>query len=295
MYDTIIIGGGPAGITAGIYLARKKVRTLLITSDFIGQVGLSGQIENWPGTLSVKGSELIGLFEGQLRQQHIDIIEEDVQRTMVEKDAFTIETDETSYRARTLLLATGSTHKKLDVPGESTYIGKGVVYCTTCDAPVYQDKKVVVVGGGNAGFASAIELSDYTSDVTLIEVTDSMSADELLQDRAMQRGVRTIKNKTITKIDGGDYLDKIFLSDDSEMSVDGVFIQIGYTPNSRCAPTELQKNDAQEIIINPQTCATNVDGCFAAGDVTDIKDKQIVTAAGEGAKAALSIYAYLQS
>lgn len=295
MYDTIIIGGGPAGITAGIYLARKQINVLLITSDFIGQVGLSGQIENWPGEQSIKGAALIGKFEQQLRKHNIEIVEDDVTNIDIGQAHFTVSSEGCNYACRTILLATGSTHKRLNVPGEKDYIGKGVVYCTTCDAPVYQNKKVLVVGGGNSGFASAIELSDYASQVTLIEATKKVTADELLQERAKQKRISVITNRTITAIEGNAYVHSISLNDNSIMDVDGVFVQIGYTPNSSIAPKRVKKNEMQEIIIDHATCSTSLDGFFAAGDVTDIKDKQIVTATGEGAKAALSIYAYLQS
>lgn len=295
MYDTIIVGGGPAGITAGMYLARKKLKVALITSDFIGQVGLSGMVENWPGVESIKGAELIGTFEQQLRAHTIDIIEEDVSNIGKNETHFTVSTEDADYSSHTVLTATGSTHRQLGVSGEVDYIGKGVVYCTTCDAPVYQDKKVAVVGGGNAGFASAIELTDYASDVTLIEAAQSATADELLQDRAQEKGITVITSCTIEAINGSEYVENILLSDQSIMEVDGVFVQIGYTPNSSIAPKQVKKNDKQEIIIDHATCSTNLDGFFAAGDVTNVKDKQIVTAAGEGAKAALSIYAHLRS
>lgn len=295
MYDTIIVGGGPAGITAGVYLARKKLKVALITSDFIGQVGLSGMVENWPGIQSIKGTALIGTFERQVRAHPIDIIEEDVLDIGKNETHFTVSTEDADYSSHTVLMATGSTHKQLRVNGEADYIGKGVVYCTTCDAPVYQDKKVAVVGGGNAGFASAIELTDYASEVTLIESMLTVSADELLQERANEKKIKIMTGQTIKQIDGDDYVRAITLSDGSAMTIDGVFVQIGYTPNSSIAPKQVKKNNKQEIIIDHVTCRTDLDGFFAAGDVTSIKDKQIVTAAGEGAKAALSIYTHLRS
>ncbi len=294
MYDVIIIGGGPAGITAGIYAARKKLKTLLLTRDFIGQVGLTGPIENWPGEPRIKGADLINQFEEHLRKHTLDIIEEEV--SVIEKDdVFRITTESGEKMARTVLLATGRTPRFLEVPGEQEYIGKGVVYCATCDAPVYQNRKVVVVGGGNNGLSSAIELTDYASEVTLLEIQDSCPADELLQERARDKGVTIRTNQTITKISGDDYVSEVELRDGSSMQVDGVFVEIGSLPNSSVAPASIKRNELNEIEIDQYSCATNLEGFYAAGDVTNIKDKQIVTATGEGAKAALSIYSYLRN
>lgn len=292
MQDLVIIGGGPAGITAGIYAARKKLRACLISSDFIGQVGLTGPIENWPGEPSIQGVVLIDKFEDHVRRQAIEVIEEDV-LLITKSEHFIIKTEESELTARTVLLATGRTPQQLGVPGEHRYIGKGVVYCTTCDAPVYQDKKVVIIGGGNNGFSSAIELTDYASEVTLLEIASECRADELLQERAAQKGVSVHTNQTITEIRGDDYVTAVTLQNGSSMMVDGVFIEIGSTPSSSLAPDTVKRNRYGEIEIDFYSCATSLEGFYAAGDVTNIRDKQIVTATAEGAKAALSIYDYV--
>ncbi len=296
MYELIIIGGGPAGITAGIYAARKKIKTRLLTSDFIGQVGLSGKIENWPGKTSIKGAALIGQFEDHLRQHDICISEDDALAIEQGQQQFTVRTGAAeTLLTRTVLLATGRTPKRLGVPGEEHYAGKGVVYCTTCDAPVYQNKNVVVIGGGNTGFSSAIELTDYAREVTLLEATDTIQADEVLQERAAKKGVHVLTKQTVQEIQGDEYVNALVLNDGQKRETDGVFIEIGHTANSAIAPQAVQRNSQNEIIIDPYNCATNVEGFFAAGDVTDIKDKQIVTAAAEGTKAALSLYSYLRN
>lgn len=295
MYDLVIIGGGPAGITAGIYAARKKLHTALVSADFIGQVGLTGPIENWPGEPSIVGAALMEKFEDHARRHNLDIIEEEVLSIDDIERQFVIKTEEVNLTSRTVLLATGRTPRRLNVPGEREYVGKGVVYCTTCDAPVYQDKKVVVVGGGNNGFASAIELTDYASEVTLLEIASECRADGLLQERATQKGVSVRTNQTIIDIRGGDYVTSVTLQDGSEMTIDGVFIEVGSTPNARLAPAGVQCNDDGEIEIDYYSCATSLEGFYAAGDVTNIRDKQIVTATAEGAKAALSVYEYLRS
>lgn len=295
MYDLVIVGGGPAGITAGIYAARKKLRTALVSADFIGQVGLTGPIENWPGEPSIVGAGLMEKFEDHVRRHELNIIEEEVLSIDKPGEQFIIKTEEADFTSRSVLLATGRTPRRINVPGEWEYTGRGVVYCTTCDAPVYQDKTVVVVGGGNNGFASAIELTDYASEVTLLEIASECRADELLQDRAADRGVVMCTEQTITQIHGDDYVTGVTLQDGSKMTIDGVFVEIGSTPNAALAPSSVQRTDDGEIEIDFYSCATNLKGFYAAGDVTNIRDKQIVTATAEGAKAALSVYEYLRS
>lgn len=295
MYDLVIVGGGPAGITAGIYAARKKLRTALVSVDFIGQVGLTGPIENWPGEPSIVGAALMDKFEGHMRRHELDIIEEEVLSIDVADVQFIVKTEEVDLASRSVLLATGRTPRRINVPGEREYTGKGVVYCTTCDAPVYQDKKVVVVGGGNNGFASAIELTDYAVEVTLLEIASECRADELLQERAADRGVVVQTGQTIAQIHGDEYVTSVTLQDGNEMTVDGVFVEIGSTPNAALAPSSVQRTDDGEIEVDFYSCVTSLEGFYAAGDVTNIRDKQIVTATAEGAKAALSAYEYLRS
>lgn len=295
IYDVIIIGGGPAGITAGIYSARKKLRTLLVTSDFIGQVGLTGPIENWPGEPLIKGADLTEKFEQHLRNQTIEIIEEKALAIKKEQDSFLVSTEDNEFKSQAVLLTTGRTPRQIDVPGEQDYIGRGVVYCATCDAPVYQDKKVIVVGGGNNGLASAIELTDYATQVTLVESADACRADEILQERARQKGVSIHTSQTVTEIIGDEFVSAVKLKDGTLMPVDGVFIEVGSLPSTEVAPADVARNDLGEIEINPRTCETNIVGFYAAGDATDVRDKQIVIATAEGAKAALSIYDYLRN
>lgn len=296
MYDLIIIGGGPAGITAGIYAARKKIKTMLLTKSFIGQVGVSGIIENWPGEIEIIGPNLIFKFEEHLRAQEIKIGEEEVV-TINKENNFIVQTNKNSFESRTIIVATGRKPRKIDVPGEREYVGKGVVYCTTCDAPLFKDKKVVVVGGGNTGFESAIELTDHAKEVLLFEKSSSILADEILQERAKQKNIKIFTDCEITKIEGENFVKKIIYKEkagEKEMFIDGVFIQVGSVPTTNFLGNLVELNPKKEIIINERTCQTKTDGLFAAGDVTNIIYKQIITAAGEGAKAALSTYNYLK-
>jgi len=297
MYDAIIIGGGPAGITAGIYLARKNLRTLLLTKDFIGQTGLTGKIENWPGEKEISGPELMSKFEEHLREQEIEIKEEEV--VGVEKeDVFSVQTKENSFSAKVVILATGRKPRPLNIPGESEFVGKGVAYCTTCDAPFFKNKRVIVVGGGNAGFESAIELSRYASEVSLYEVASDFSADEVLREKAKKEGVKLKTNMELTEIKGGSFVEKVKQkhenSEEEEVDVDGVFVEVGSLPIMDFAKDLVSTDKKGDIEIDLFTNMTKTEGLFAAGDVTKVKEKQIVIAAGEGAKAALSAYQYIK-
>ncbi len=296
MYDLIIIGGGPAGVTAGIYAARKRIKTLLITKNFIGQVGESGLIENWPGEKEIIGPELMLKFEEHLKAQDVEIIEDEVV-TVTKENNFSIITTENKFQSKSVIVATGRKPKRLNIPGEKEYTGKGVVYCTTCDAPLFKDKKVVVVGGGNTGFESAIELTDHAKEVILFERSSSLLADEILQEKAKEKDIKVFTNHEIIKIIGDRFLSKINFKDKDEekaMEVDGVFIQIGSVPVINFIENLVDLNKNGEIIIDPKSCQTKTEGLFAAGDVTETYYKQIVVATGEGAKAALANYCYLK-
>lgn len=296
MYDLIIIGGGPAGVTAGIYAARKRIKTLLITKNFIGQVGESGLIENWPGEKEIIGPELMLKFEEHLKAQDVEIIEDEVV-TVTKENNFSIITTENKFQSKSVIVATGRKPKRLNIPGEKEYTGKGVVYCTTCDAPLFKDKKVVIVGGGNTGFESAIELTDHAKEVILFERSSSLLADEILQEKAKEKDIKIFTNHEIIKIIGDRFLSKINFKDKDEektMEVDGVFIQIGSVPVINFIENLVDLNKNGEIIIDPKSCQTKTEGLFAAGDVTETYYKQIVVATGEGAKAALANYCYLK-
>ncbi len=294
MYELIIIGGGPAGIAAGIYAARKKLKAVLLTKDFIGQTGKAGIIENWPGEKEILGPELISKFEDHLKSYDIDIKEEEV--VNVEK-GFTVKTDKESYSSRAVLVTSGRKPRALNVPGEEEFIGKGVVYCTTCDAPLFQDKTVVVVGGGNSGFESAIELTDYAKKVYLFESFSEIVADEFLQEKAQKKGVEVFVNRKVTAVRGEKFLEEIDYEESGKkdsLKIDGLFVQIGSVPISSFLGDLVDYNEGGDIKIDARSFETKTEGLFAAGDVTDIKYKQIVIATGEGVKATLSAYDYLK-
>ena len=297
MFDLTVVGGGPAGITAGIYSARKKLKTLMVAKDLLGQTGEAGFIENWPGERSITGPELMMKFEEHLKDYDIDIKEDRVVSIEKTVEGFMVRTDDESFNSRAVIVATGRKPKRLGVPGEDEFVGKGVVYCTTCDAPFFAYKKVVVVGGGDSGFKSAIELTDHTNDISIFEVTSEIRAEGVLQDRVKEKGIGVFLNRKVKEIKGGDFLEEIVYEDpdgESSMKVDGLFVQIGAVPISGFLGDLVDLNPLGEIEIDPRTFRTKTEGLFAAGDVTDVSQKQIVIAAGEGAQAALSAYNFLK-
>lgn len=298
MYDLIIVGGGPAGITAGIYAKRKKLNVLIISTNFISQVGVAGAIENWPGEKSIMGPELMIKFKDHLDSYKVETKEEKV-TSITQEDHFCITTEKEKYFARAVIYAAGRKPRQLGVPGEKEFIGKGVVYCTTCDAPLFQGKKVVVVGGGNAGLEAAIEMTDYTGDVTLVEYSSSFTADEFLVEKAKEKGVKLLNNIKIKKIEGERFVSKILFEEGSdgeekELFAEGVFVQIGSTPITDPVQDLVELDERGDIKIDLLTNQTKTKGLYAAGDVSIVKSKQIIIAAGEGAKTALSVYEFLK-
>ncbi len=308
IYDIIIVGGGPAGITAGIYSSRKQLKTLFLTKDFIGQVGKTGEIDNWPGSAGVSGIELTGTFEKHLRKfennKILTILQNIVTEIYVLPEDRTIFSASTEsgkeFRGKALIIATGRKPKLLGVKGEKEFNGKGVSYCSICDAPFFKDKTVVVAGGGNAGFETALDLAKYAQKVIIFEHSDSVVADEALQTRVSKREKISIQvSSAIEQIKGDKLVESVIyknlVSDKiEEIPADGVFVAIGSVPTSSFLKEVVKLNDREEIVVDPITMVTSVNGIFAAGDVTNMLYKQIVTSAGRGCQAALSAYDYLK-
>ncbi len=301
MKELIIIGGGAAGITAGIYSARKFINTTLITKDFTGQIGVSAWIENYTGFKKIPGLDLIKNFQEHLKMFEIEIKSfENVERIIKIKNGFKIITDENEYKAKSLIIATGSMPKKLNAENEDKFLGKGLSYCVTCDETAFKNKIVAVIGGGNAGAEAVIELSRFCKKVILLEYLNNLGADKILQmEMKNNRRIKVITSADVKSFDGKNNLEKIIYYDlknkkTRKISVEGCFIEIGAIPNTRFIKNFVNLNKKGEIVVNPVTLETNIKGVFAAGDVTDIRDKQVVIATGEGAKAALSAYNYLK-
>jgi len=303
IYDLIIIGGGPAGITAGIYAARKRLRTLVLTKDFIGQVGKTSQIDNYPGFFGIFGLELIKKFEEHLKKFEIDILEgEEIIKVEKKGQNFLVKTKQKKeFLARAIIIATGRDPRPLEVEGEKEFIGKGVSYCSICDAPFFKDKSAAVIGGGNSGFEAALDLTKYAKRIFIFEKSDKIIADEILQEQASEeKKIEIHLNKEIKKIEGRGKVQAIIYDDlktgkTFQVPIHGVFIQIGSIPATSFIKELVEFNEMDEIKINFETCETSIPGIFAAGDVNEGKDKQIVLAAGEGARAALNAYEYIRN
>jgi thioredoxin-disulfide reductase len=301
-YDLIIIGGGPAGISAGIYAARQNLNTLLIAKDFGGQMTRKAvEIENYPGFEKISGLGLIQKFEKHLRKQKIVIEKDSV--TKVEKvdgDFYISTASKHKFSSRTVIVASGADPRPLEVPGEKEFIGRGVSYCTTCDAPLFSGKEVAVVGGGNSGFEAAIALSNWAKKIYILEYSPEISADQFNQELVKKiKEIQILTNTTLKKIEGDKFVKLIIYQDrktgeETTLPLEGVFVEIGSVPATGFVKDLVEFNEKDEIKIDSKTNVTKTAGLFAAGDVSDIEWKQIVVAAGEGCKAALSTYAYLK-
>jgi len=302
MYDLVIVGGGPAGITAGIYAARKKIKTLIVTKDFQGQMGKASVIENWPGIKKTSGPKLMASFKNHLNKFKIEILEEEgVINLEKQGNGFLILTDKAKeVVSKSVIIASGKNPRPLKVSGEEKFLGKGVVYCAICDAPLFSGRKIAVIGGGNSGFETAIEMATkYSPKVYILESSLKIAADESLQKKVENNEkIELIKGAMLEEIKGGRFVESIkykniILNESKEIEVQGVFVEIGSIPAANFLKDLVNCNEKGEIEINHKTCETKTEGLFAAGDVTDIRDKQIITASGEGAKAALSAYSFL--
>lgn len=302
IYDLTIIGGGPAGITAGIYAARKRLKTLLITKDFIGQVAKTGQVDNYPGSFGASGQELMKKFEEHLKKFEIEIKKnEEVTKVEKKEGTFSVKTENgNEFKAKTLIIATGRDPRPLEVPGEKEFIGRGISYCSVCDSPFFKDKAVAVIGGGNAGFEAALDLAKYAKRIFIFEKSNKVIADEILQERVeKEKKIEIHLNKEIKKVEGKGKIQALVYQDletgkTFQVPIDGVFVQIGSVPATAFVKDLVDFNERDEIKVDFETCQTSTLGIFAAGDVNDGKWKQIIIAAGEGCRAALAAYEYLQ-
>ncbi|MFH1451085.1 MAG: FAD-dependent oxidoreductase [bacterium] len=302
MYDIVIIGGGPAGISAGIYAARKKLNTLLITKDFLGQIWKAVEVQNYPGFEQITGVELIGKFKKQLDSFAIDVNEgEEVKAINKKENHFeVITTEKDRYSTKTIIITSGRDSRPLEVIGEKEFIGKGVSYCVTCDGPIFTGKNVAVVGGGNSGFMAAIELAKYCPKVYLLEAGIKLRADEVYQEMArLAKNIEVMVKIKVKEIKGDNFVSSLVYEDqvtkkENNLLVQGIFVEIGSLPATGFVKDLVDFNAKDEIKIDPKNCATKTPGIFAAGDVTDVRDKQVVIACGEGVKASLSAYYYLQ-
>lgn len=302
VFDLIIIGGGPAGITAGIYASRLGLKTLLITKSWGGQVARKAVvIENYPGVGKITGQELVEKMEKHLKAQEIEIGLDEVLKVTKKSNIFSVSTkNKKKYQARAIILASGSDPRPLEVPGEKRFIGKGVSYCSVCDGSLFKGKVVAVIGGGNAGFETAIFLTKIAKKIYILEFSPEVKAFPDNQKIIGASGkVEVITNTTLKEIKGKDFIDSIVYQDrkagkEKTLKVEGVFVEVGYQPATAYVKGLVDFNERDEIKVEFETCQTKTPGLFAAGDLNVGPFKQIVTAAGEGAKAALAAYNYIE-
>jgi len=290
LLDVIIIGAGPAGITTAIYAVRKKLKTLVLTKDIGGQTAISSAIENYTGFQFITGPELTARFQEHLNTFDLDLhVEEDCRSVESAGKFINVRTDRFSYASKTCIICTGATPKPLGVPGEKELWGRGVSTCSICDAPLFADKEVAVVGGGNSALDSALELSRFSKRIYMINKNMTFKGDPILMEKVLGTpNIELLYNAKTLAILGKDLVEGIKFSQEGKervVRVEGVFVEIGYKPNSELVSI-VDKNGFGEIKVNSRN-ETSVAGIYAAGDVTDIPTKQIIVAAGEGAKAAV--------
>ncbi len=303
MYDIIIIGGGPGGVAAGIYAARKQMKALFITESFESQSAVSAGIENWIGTETITGWDFAQSLEKHLRAQEgleIEIGNKVTELTKRDEGGYTVTTPKASYDTKTVIVASGGRHRHLDVPGEEKFKGKGVVYCSTCDAPFFRDKKVAVVGGGNAGLEAVEDLLPYASEIVLIVRSGELKGDQITQDHILASPKVSVVFHALTQeVLGETTVTGLLYSDleagtEKTIPLDGVFVEIGMVPNTEFVANLLTMNERNEIVVDGKTAATSAPGIFATGDATDVPYKQNNISAGYGVIAALSAYDYIR-
>lgn len=298
IYDLVIIGAGPAGITAAVYAARKKMDILVITKDIGGQASLSGDIQNYTGYQFISGPELAIKFEEHMRKFNFEIKEnEEVKELVSKKGAFLLKTDKDNYQTKMVIIASGKRSRELGVTGEREFRNKGLTYCATCDGPLFAERDVAVIGGGNSALDAVLQLIKIANQIYVINITDNLTGDGIMREKIRADSkVSIFNNSRVKEILGDSFVQSVKIEGNKEekiLDVQGIFVEIGLIPNSDFV-SGLEKNERKEIIVN-QRNETNIPGIFAAGDVTNVPEKQIIIAAGEGAKAVLSAFRYLST
>jgi len=300
-WDIIIVGAGAAGMSAAIYCTRKRMKTLIISTDVGGQMNLTSHVENYPGVdTSISGPDLMNHFKKQAEKFGTKMLSAKVDKIKKADKNFKIHvTSGEEYTAKALILAFGKSPRELGIPGEKEYMGKGVSSCVTCDGPLFSEKITAVIGGGNAALEGAIDLMPVAKKVYLIHRRDEFRGDEVTQEKLKKsKNVELVLNTVPAEIKGDRFVRSLVVENvktnkRNELKVDGVFVEIGYEVKTDFLKGLLETNKANEIVIN-QKNETSCPGIFAAGDNTSVPYKQAVISAGEGAKAALEAYAYIQ-
>jgi alkyl hydroperoxide reductase subunit F len=303
-YELAIVGGGPAGAAAAVYAARKRLKTIFITSEWGGQSTVSTDIQNWIGTPSISGADLAKNLKAHVEAHASDVLTvlSPALATAFEPkdDAVEITTNKGTFTAKALLIAAGAQRRKLEVPGAAEYDQKGLTYCASCDGPLFADKDVVVVGGGNAAFETALQLLAYCKTVTLLNRTETLRADEItIAAASANPKMRIIKNAVPTEVVGAQFVTGIKYKDsvsgqETLLPVEGIFIEIGLLPNTDWIGDKLDMNPIRQVKVDPRTQKTSHARVWAAGDCTDGLYHQNNIAAGDAVKALEDIYMALR-
>jgi len=296
VYDSVIIGAGPAGITASVYAARKKMKILIVTEDIGGQAAWSGDIENYTGYQFISGPDLAAKFEEHMKKYDIELKEgEKVTELGTKGDIVLVKTKKGVYEGKTVIVASGKRSRELGVPGEKEFKNKGLTYCATCDGPIFSGKDVAIIGGGNSALDAALQLVKIAKKIYIINIAETLTGDAIMLEKVKKDEKVLVLNDThVTAVLGKKTVNAIKIKNkdgEKTLPVEGIFVEIGLMPNSEFAGG-LDKTERGEIKVD--SCnQTSLQGIFAAGDVTDVPEKQIIIAAGEGAKAALGVFRFL--
>ncbi len=300
MYDIIIIGSGPAGMTAGIYAARREMKTLIVGKELGGQVALASEIENYPGFKTISAIELVYKMKDQVEALGVEIKGAEIKRIEKKEDGtFELISEQETFQAKTVLIAMGLSPRRLEIDGELEFNGKGVSYCANCDGPLFRDKRVAVVGGGNSALDAAEMLSKIAKEVYLIHRRGEYRGFEaLIEEIIARKNIHELRNSEILKIEGDSKVEKIIVHNNKEkknqeVQLDGVFVEVGRIAHTDILEDLVERNASNQIIVD-ELGATKTPGLFAGGDVITSSFKQITVAIGTATTAALSAYQYLQ-
>ncbi len=300
-YEVIIIGGGPAGMTAGLYTSRSRLKTLLIETGLLGgQITTTELIENYPGfPEGINGSDLSQLMEEQAKRFGLEIIQQEVIEVKLEGDRKVVRTSDADYYSKTLIISSGTEYRKLGIPGEDAFIGRGVSFCATCDGAFFKDNRIVVVGGGDSALTEALFLTKFAKEVIIIHRRDALRATKIYQERTLANPkIKFLWDSVVQEIKGEKMVKSILVknvktNEVQEVQTDGVFLFVGISPKTQFLKGLIQMDDGGYIIAN-DNCETSGKGIFAAGDCRKKLLRQITTAVGDGATAAFAAEKYLE-
>ncbi len=306
MHDLLIIGGGPAGVSAGVYASRKQLKTLFVTKDWGGQSIVSTDIQNWIGTPSIAGDKLATDLKSHLEAyagEHVSVANGQTVDNLTKSEGGYTATlsDGSTHEAKAVLIASGSGRRRLEVPGADEFEHKGVTYCASCDGPIFAGQDVVVIGGGNAGFETAAQLLAYAKSVTLLQRGDQYKADPVTVEKVLSHENMTgILNATTKKVEADKMVNGLTYTDnttgeDKTLPVTGIFVEIGMIPNTNFASEVVDLDEYKRIKIDPWTQKTSAENIWAAGDCTNVKYHQNNISAGDGVRALEDIYVTLKT